>query len=139
VSTWGEVFLGIIAVATLSTAIVQIGLLIAVGKLVRRIGQLTSQLDDQLKPIFGHLNNIARDAAQATSLARAQVERADRLFGDILARAEQAVSTVQRLVNGPVRDGAAILTAFRAAFSVIRDFRAGRRAKRAEEDDALFI
>ena len=45
----------------------QTGLLIAVGKLVRRIAQLTSQLDDQLKPIFGHLNNIARDAAQATS------------------------------------------------------------------------
>jgi hypothetical protein len=60
------------------------------------------------------------------------VERADRLFGDIMVRAEQAVSTVQQLVNGPVRDGAAILAAFRAAFSVVRDF-PRRPGKRQEE------
>ena len=36
-SAWTEVFLGIIAVATLATAIVQVGVVVAAGLLVRRI------------------------------------------------------------------------------------------------------
>ena len=137
-SVWGEVFLGIIALATLATAVMQIGLLLAAGKLVKRLSRLTDQVEQEVKPIFGHLNTVARDAAHATSLARAQVERADRLVNDILQRVEQLVQTVQTLLNGPVRDGAAIFSAFRAAFNAFRDFK-GRRARRPDDEDALFI
>jgi len=138
VSVWGEVFLGIIAVTSLVTAIVQVSMLLAAGRLVKRLSQLTEQVEQELKPIFGHLNTIARDAAHATSLARAQVERADRLVADILQRVEQVVRTAQTLMSGPVRDGAAIVSAFRAAFNAFRDFK-GRRARRPDDEDALFI
>jgi hypothetical protein len=138
VSVWGEVFLGIIAITSLVTAIVQVSLLLAAGKLMKQVGRLTEQVDQELKPILGHLNAIAKDAAHATSLARAQVERADRLVGDILQRLEQFVNTVQTLLNGPIRDGAAIFSAFRTAFNAFREFK-GRRARRQDDEDALFI
>jgi hypothetical protein len=140
VSVWGEVFLGIIAVTSLVTAIVQVSVLITAGRLVKRLARLTDQVDQELKPIFGHVNAIARDAAHATALARAQVERVDRVVTDLLQRGEELVHTVQGMVNGPLRDGASILTAFRAAFNAFRDFKAGRaRARRPDDEDALFI
>ena len=37
-SGWSEVFLGIIAVATLATAVIQIAVLVAAGMLTRRLG-----------------------------------------------------------------------------------------------------
>ena len=40
VSVWAEVFLGVIAVATLAMAIAQIGVLVAAGRLARRVGRL---------------------------------------------------------------------------------------------------
>jgi len=138
VSVWGEVFLGIIAITSLVTAIVQVSLFFAAGKLVKQLGRLTEQVEQELKPILGHLNAVAKDAAHATSLARAQVERADRLVGDVHQRLEQLVNMVQTLMNGPIRDGAAVFSAFRAAFNVFRDFK-GRRGRRSDDEDALFI
>jgi len=140
VSVWGEVFLGIIAVTSLVTAIAQVSVFIAAGKLVKRLMRLTDRVDQELTPLFGHVNAIAKDAAHATALARGQVERADRLVNDILQRVEQLVSIVQGLLSGPIRDGASMLTAFRAAFNAFRDFKGGRaRARRPDDEDALFI
>ena len=44
-SGWSEVFLGIIAVATLATAVMQIAVLIAAGMLTKRIGRLADQVE----------------------------------------------------------------------------------------------
>ena len=85
VSVWAEVFLGIIALATLAMAIAQIGVLVAAGRLARRVGRLIDQVELELKPVFGHLNAIGRDASRAAALATAQVERVDRLFTDLTA------------------------------------------------------
>ena len=64
-STWADVCLGIIAVATLAIAIVQIGVVVAAGRLARRIDTLTEQFEREVKPLFGHLNAIGRDASRA--------------------------------------------------------------------------
>lgn len=133
---WSQIFLGVIAVATLTTAIVQVGVLIAVA---RRIDRLVDQLED-LRPTFGHINAIARDASRAVALATAQVERADRLLTDVARRVEETVATVQNQIVGPVREGKALMSAFKAAFGVLRDARRHARARhRAEDEDALFI
>ena len=71
-STWTDVFLGIIAVATLATAIVQIGVLVAAGRLARRLGRLVDQVEREMKPLFGHSNAIARDASRAAALPTAR-------------------------------------------------------------------
>ena len=134
-----ELFLGIIAVATLAMALMQIGVLVFAGLLARRVQRLLERAEQELKPIFEHMNAIGRDASRAASLASAQVERADRVFADLAQRLDETLTTIQTVVKGPMREGAAMFSAFRAALSVLRDLRSGRARSRAEDEDALFI
>jgi hypothetical protein len=141
VSSWSLVFLGVIALATLAIAIVQVGVLVAAGRLARRLDALADQMDRELKPLFGHLNAIGREASRASTLATAQVERADQLFSDVAGRIEQGLNSLQASLVAPAREGRALLIAFRAAFQALREFRLRARSgqTRAEEEDALFI
>lgn len=140
---WRDVFLGVIAVATLAIAVAQVGVIIAAGLMARRVGRMVDQLERDVKPLFGQLNAIGSDAARAVSLATAQVERADKLFGDVAARVEQTLNILQGSMGGPAREGRALLGAFRAALQAVRDARAGRagraRQGRGDDEDALFI
>ena len=136
-----EIFLGIIAVATVTMALVQVGAIVAAGLLARRVNRLVDDIEHELKPLFTHLNAIGRDSSRVASLAVAQVERADRLFSDIAQKIEQTLATVQATLIAPAREGFALLSALRAALSVIRDKRGnGRtRSRRGDDEDALFI
>jgi hypothetical protein len=140
VNLWSQVFLGVIAIATLTTAIVQVGVLIAAGRLARRVARLIDQIERELKPAFGHINAIGRDASRAVALATTQIERADRLITDLTQRVEEILATVQNTVARPAREGKAILYAFKAVVDAIREARRRSRSRqRAEDDDVLFI
>jgi uncharacterized protein YoxC len=141
VTAWNDVFLGVIAVATLAIAVAQIAVIVVAGRAARRLAQLAEQFERDVKPLFGQLNAIGNDAARAASLATAQVERVDRLFSDVTLRFEQTLNAVQDSVIGPVREGRALLSAFRAAMQAVRELRQNGRARqgRAEDEDALFI
>src|SRR6185503_10286134 len=80
VTAWNDIFLGVIAVATLAIAIAQIAVIVVAGRAARRVADLAEQFERDVKPLFGHLNAIGHDAARAAALAAAQVERVDRLF-----------------------------------------------------------
>ena len=140
-SAWTEVFLGIIAVATLAMAIVQVGIIVAAGLLARRIHRLVDQVERELKPLFTHLNNIGRDASRVASVAVAQVERADRLLDDAAGKIEQTFTILQATLGAPAREGRALLSGLRAAIGVIRDLRGnGRgRQRRGDDEESLFI
>ena len=75
-SLWGEIFLGVIAVATLVMAIGQVALMVAAGRMARRVGRLADVLDQELKPLFAQLNAVARDASRAASLSAMKVPSA---------------------------------------------------------------
>ena len=137
-NTWSAVFLGIIAAATVTMAIVQVGVIVVAGRLARRVDRLADQVDRELKPFFEHLNAVGRDASRAASLAAAQVERADRLFGDAAYRIDQTLATIQAAIIAPAREGAAVVSGFRAAIAAIRELRAAR-GRRSDDEDALFI
>jgi hypothetical protein len=137
---WRDVFLGVIAVATLAIAVAQIGVIIAAGLMARRVGRMVEQIERDVKPLFGHLNAIGADASRAVALATAQVERADKLFTDVAVRIEQTLNAVQTSIGGPAREGRALMGAFRAAMQALRELRHGRaRQGRGDDDDALFI
>ena len=140
-STLGEVFLGVIAVATLAMAIVQVGVIVAAGRLARRVEELADRLEQDVKPLFGHLNAIGRDASRAAALATAQVERADQLFSDVAVRIDQALNNVQNSLGMPAREGRALISGFKAALQALRELRQNGRSRqsRNEDEDALFI
>ncbi|MGE3955997.1 MAG: hypothetical protein AB7H96_04700 [Vicinamibacterales bacterium] len=140
-SGWSDIFLGIIAVATLVTAVLQVAVLIAAGMLTRRIGRLADQVERELSPLLASLNAIGKDAAKAASLATAQVERVDRLFGDVAIKVEDTLTAVQHAIAAPAREGAALMVGVRAALDSLRRGLASRpsRSRSSEDEDALFI
>lgn len=137
-STWATVFLGIIAMATLITAILQIVVLVSAAKLVRRVGRFVDVIEQDVRPIISSVSSIARDASRVASLAVAQVERADQMLSGTVHRIEDMLATVQGLIANTLREGNALMMGIRAVMAAIRAFQ-GRRRRRAEDDEALFI
>lgn len=138
-TSWAEIFLGIIAAATLLMALVQTSVIVGSWMLARRVARLVDQIERELKPLAGNLNAMAKDAARATALAAVQVERVDKLFDDLTTRVEQTAATVQNVIVTPLRDGAAVLAGIRAAVAAFQDLTKRSSTGRAEEEDALFI
>jgi hypothetical protein len=139
VNDWTPFFLGVIAVATAVTAIVQVAVLIAAGRLARRLGQLADRIEVELKPVFTHLDTIGREASRAAGLAAGQVERADRFVGEVVEVLGEAAATVQSAVAGASREGSALAAGIRAAVNALFQRRGGTSRSRAEDEDPLFI
>ena len=138
---WAEFFLGVIALATLTMAAIQVAVIVYGWTVARRVNRLLAQVEQQMQPLADSLNSIARDAARISSLAAGQVERVDRLVTDLTHRIEQTATTVQDTILKPLRDGAAVLAGVKAAIDVVRELarRPGTGRRRPEEEDALFI
>jgi hypothetical protein len=141
VTFWAEVFLGVIALATLTMAAIQVAVIAYGWTVARRIERMLTRVEHEMKPLAESLNSIARDAAQISALAAGQVERIDRLVTDVSGRIEQTATTLQDAILKPLRDGAAVMAGVKAAIEVIRDLtsRTGGKRTRADEEDALFI
>ncbi|MDE3157025.1 MAG: hypothetical protein KGN76_18140 [Acidobacteriota bacterium] len=134
------VFLAAIAAATVIMAAIQIGAIIYAGRMARRVERLVDRVEQDLQPLFGSLTEIARDATRASTLAVAQVERADQLFADLSQRLTQTVAALQATILGPAREGRALIYGLRAAFAAVRSMRDdGRSRGRSDDEDALFI
>jgi hypothetical protein len=136
---WVLVFLGLIALATLVMAALQVALFVAAGKVTRRVERAADSIHQELRPLIEHLDAIGRDAKRASSLAAVQVERVDRLAADLAERLDRTLHTLQSAASGGAREGAAMFAAFRAALSAVRGFRSSRGRAGADDDDALFI
>ena len=135
-----DVFLGIIAVAVLVMAIIQVAAIVFAMSAARRIGQVADRLERDLRPVVSNLQSITSEAARATALAAAQMERADRMFADVSRRAEQVMTAIPSLL-GPAGKGWAFLNGIKAALAAIQELRRSSRrgAAHPDEEDALFI
>ena len=136
-----EVFLGVIAASVVVMALVQLGTIVVAARAARRLERLASLLENDIRPVVASLQALTADAARATALATAQVERADRLFGDVAARVEQTLAAVQDTLIAPAREGFAWLSGLKAVLSALLDTKRPPQPKRGdvEDDEALFI
>jgi hypothetical protein len=136
-----DLFLGIIALSVLVMAAVQVAVIIMALRATQRMSSLAQQLEQDLRPVVSNLQTITADAARATAVAAAQVERTEKLFTELAARLDQTLATVQNTVIGATRSSGAWLAGLKAALGVLRDMRQSPRTGPAavEEEDALFI
>ena len=104
-------------------AAIQVGIVVYGARLARRVDALAAQVDREIKPLLTHLNAIGEEAARATTLAAAQVERVDRLFADVSLRVEETATAVQSAIVAPAREGLALLTGVRAAIDAFKGMR----------------
>jgi len=135
-----DIWLGIIAVAVLVMAVIQVAAIVFAMSAARRIGQVADRLEQNLNPVVSNLQTITSEAARMTTLAAAQVERADRMFADLTRRAEQVMAALPTLL-GPAGKGLAFLNGIKAALAAIHELRRSSRrgATHPDEEDALFI
>lgn len=138
---WAEVFLGIIALATLTMASIQVAVMVYGWTVTRRVNRMLVRVEQDMKPVVESLASIARDAARISSLAKGRVEHVDRLVTDVTTRMEETAATVQEVVLKPLRDGAAAMAGLKAAMDAFKDLSRPNKAKRpsTDEDDPLFI
>lgn len=135
-----DLFLGIIALAVLVMAIIQVAAIVFAARAARRVGDAVSRLEDDVKPIVRNLQAMSAEAARATAAAAAQVDRAEQMLGDLSRRVDETLSALQNTILTPARDGLAVLHGIRAAIAAFRSGEASRtRPSHAEEEDALFI
>lgn len=143
--TTGEVFLGIIAVAVAVMALIQVAAIVAGVRLARRVDDVARQLELDIKPLLTNLTAMSSEAARTAALAAAQVERLDSLFENVIRRADQTLTSAHRFLDGPAREGMAVISGVRAAFSALKGLRESSRRRSAvrgaaiDEDESLFI
>lgn len=153
-NAWSDVFLGVIAGATLVMALIQIGAIVVAAKVARQaqdaVGkaqaaivtaqQAISSVREEIRPLIARATAIADEASRTTALASAQAQKIDRLVTDLSRRVDDTAAIVQQAIVAPAREGLAIMAALRAGIRALRgvgDWR--RRASRSEEEDPLFI
>lgn len=137
---WPVVFLGIIAVSTLIMALIQVGAIIATLTLARQAQKALASVTQDVRPLIAKATALADDASRTLALATAQVQKVDRLVTDLAKRVDDTSSVVQHAIVTPVREGAAIVAAIKAALGVLRGLGdSGRPGRHAEDEDPLFI
>ena len=132
-------FLGIIAVAVLLMAVLQLGAVIFLARYARRLMSMTEDLQREIKPLMGRVNAIAEEAHRATVLAGRQVDRVDALVTDLNRRISETGAALQSTITGPLRSGTALVAGVRAVMAAFAASRRERSFERDEEEDALFV
>jgi hypothetical protein len=137
---WSEIFLGVIAAATLVMALIQVGALIALARVARQAQQALAALNQEIRPLVAKAGTIADEASRTAALATAQAQKVDVLVTDLTRRVEDTAAIVQEAIITPAREGMAIVSALKAGLGVFRSSRDPRqRPPRHEEEDPLFI
>ena len=143
-SETGEVFLGVIAFAVMIMALIQVGAIFAGIRVARRVDQIATQLDTEIKPLIANLTALSGEAARAAALAAKQAERLDRVFGELVQRVDDTLAAAQEFVTGPARQGMAIMAGVKAVVDSFRTLREASRRRSAprpavDEEESLFI
>ncbi len=143
-SSTGELFLGIIALAVVVMAAIQVAAIFAGIRLARRVDELATQMDQEIKPLIANLSALSSEAARAAALAARQAERLDKVFGEMVDRVDRTLEAAQEFVTGPARQGMAIMTGVKAVIDSFRTLREASRRRNAprpamDEEESLFI
>jgi hypothetical protein len=136
-----DIFLGVIAVAVLAMAIIQVTAIVVALRAARRVGDAVSRFEEDVRPIVTNLKAMSADAARTASIASTQAQRADRLIGDITARVHHTVAAVEATVMTPARELYAMGQGLMAVLGSFRQGPApsGHGPAATEEEDSLFI
>ena len=119
-SDWGTAFLGVIAVATLAMAVVQVYLIVLGLRALRRLDSLSERARDELLPLAAGLDAVTREAQHALAVATETLYGVQSSVQQVASRVDRTVGVVESGVAMPAREGAALLAGARA---VLRAFK----------------
>jgi hypothetical protein len=143
--SWGVVFLGVIALASIVQAGFLIGLVVYGRRIARRVDALQVRLDREISPALENFNRVSRAAAEIADLATLQARRIDLLLADTIEKIEETTNVVQQLVVKPLKPIGGIvafLKGLQRGMEVYLQLGRGhphRRRGHGEDDEHLFI
>ena len=138
--TSSELFLAIIALSTLTMALVQVGAIVAILKIARQTQQAVADLQREVQPLIAKASAVADEATRTATLVTAQTQKIDRLLTDFTVRFDKTSAVVQQAIVTPAREGMALIAGLKAALGALQSMRERTRNGRgAEEEDPLFI
>jgi hypothetical protein len=145
--TWGIVFLGVIALASVVQAAFLIGLVVASRRLGRRVDALAARLDREISPALDNFVRVSRAAAEIADLATLQARRLDLMLADTIDKVEEATAALQSFVVRPLRPLGGLVAFLRGLqrgievyFQFDRAAPLRRRPRvHAEDEEHLFI
>jgi hypothetical protein len=139
-SGWSDVFLGVIAAATLIMALIQIGAIITALRLARQAQQVITSVQQEVRPLIAKAHAIVEEASRTVGIATSQAQKLDRVVTDLSRRVEETAAILQDAIVTPAREGMAIVAAIKAAFGTLRGLRDLRpRNGPSDDEDPLFI
>lgn len=140
-SGWSELFLGLIAFATVVMALIQVGAIIAALRLAKQAQAMIVTIHRDVQPLVAKAHAIADEATRTVALARAQAEKVDRVVTDLARRVEETTAVLQDAIVTPAREGMAVMAAIRATLGALRGLRDVRpgHGRHADDEDPLFI
>lgn len=138
---WSDTFLGVIALATLVMAAIQIGAIIAALRLARQAKEVIASVQQEIRPLVAKANAIAEEASRTVAIATAQAQKVDRVVTDLSRRVEETAALLQDAIVRPAREGMAVVAAIKAGLGALRGLRElhPRHGRHADEEDPLFI
>ena len=138
---WSEIFLGVIALATLIMAVIQIGAIVAAARIAKQAQQTLTTVQQELRPLVSKAQAVAEEASRTAAVARVQAEKMDKLLSDLAVRVDYTSGVVQDAIVRPARESMAVVAAIKATLGALRGFRdvRPRHGRHAEEEDPLFI
>ena len=135
-----SIYLAVMAVALVVMAGIQVGMIVVVLRVTKQLTTTAEEIRREVMPLVAAAHRISDDAARVASLTVVQVERIDRLLASTSDRVNETLAVIQQAVVEPVRQGAAVMTAMRAAVSAFRSWRGHPHATHGrDDDDALFV
>jgi hypothetical protein len=150
--SWGVLFLGVIALASVVQAGFLIGLVVYGRRLAHRVDALQVRLDREISPALENFNRVSRAAAEIADLATLQARRFDLVLADTVEKIEDTTATIQQLVVRPLKPLAGIaafLKGLQRGMEVFFQHDGSgaspgarphpRRRAHAEDDEHLFI
>ncbi len=133
-----EVWLGIIAVAVLTMAIIQIVVGLQLMRVAKDAATTMQEFRAEIRPLIQKAHKVADDAGRVSAMALTQVERVDRLMATTAMRVDDTLQIVQESLIAPVKQGAAVMAGLKGAIAVFRARQDKGRYGR-DDEDALFI
>jgi hypothetical protein len=143
----GLVFLGLIALSSLVQGLFLLGLGWGGLKLMRRIQELQSRVEDELRPAVASISRITLNVSEVSEAASAQVQRVEALVDHTLVRVEETKAQVREALSIPLGglvQVSALLKGFRRGLDVYQrlgglEAQGRGSGRRYADDEHLFI
>ena len=109
------VFLGLIALTTTVTAVIQVVVLMRGLALMRRVTGVVDRIEHDIRPVLERADSLIEDLQQSAAMAKDCVDRVEKVVASVADRMDHISRLTQDALVEPMRQGSAFVRGLVAA------------------------